>query len=124
MGFDTSYDKKSSVWTDENAKGYSYAKWDKLLQTEPDTIGLLRKEDGYRAQTDEYYYYVNYHQKYGWSVAKKRKDFQQPISQQGQQQCSKIDTTERTLAELLLKVERLERKFDNHFSAQQGEAEI
>jgi hypothetical protein len=117
MSFDIN-DDKSSVWKHENAKGYQYASWDKLGEIEPEITALLKKEAGYRAQTARCYYYVNFHEKFGWSVARRRKDFSLS-QQQGQTseqalECPKLDTTDAILAEILRIVQRVEAR-------QQGE---
>ncbi len=59
----------------EHRNGYAYAKWDRLVE-EPETAALLKQEAGARVETDEFIYYVNFHDTYGWSVGRKRKSNQ------------------------------------------------
>ena len=114
--------RMESLWR-EHKNGDCYARWDRLAAEEPETIALLRKEHGAQAETDEYYLYANYHEKFGWSVGRKPKknwyQEQKTFSVQRQQQQSPtvINTTEITVAEILAIVTRIESKIDkNHLN--------
>lgn len=63
------------LWKENKAKPdspYRYADWDRLAKEEPNTVLLLQKEERYTNKDDHYQYWVNYHQKYGWSVSRKQ----------------------------------------------------
>jgi hypothetical protein len=49
---------------------YQYANHNRLQKEEPDTCRILELQEGFRARDDTYIYFVNHHEKYGWSVAR------------------------------------------------------
>jgi hypothetical protein len=116
---------ESSPWK-EHQNGYSYAKWDRLIEKEPATIALLKQEVGTRAETQDFVYYVNYHPVYGWSVGRKRKnnpEEQQPrtsspymqmeLQELRQLYISMTSTIEKKFAELSETLNRLEENLTN-----------
>jgi hypothetical protein len=132
----------SSLWK-EHKNGTFYANWDRLGQQEPATIALLRKEPFARAETDEFSYYVNYHEEYGWSVGRTSKNNQQQpqkiseqqrqqeqpqqeqLLQQLLQQCttmtSSMQEQEQKNDEILRTLNRLESKIDENYHLHNNE---
>lgn len=49
---------------------YQYANYNRLEKEEPSTYRILELQEGFRARDDTYIYFVNHHEKYGWSVAR------------------------------------------------------
>jgi hypothetical protein len=54
----------------ESGSQYQYANHNRLQKEEPDTCRILELQEGFRARDDTYIYFVNHHEKYGWSVAR------------------------------------------------------
>src|SRR5215204_4030379 len=66
-----SYQPTQPLWKQgKNGNRYQHANLNRLEAEEPDTFRLLELKAGFRANDGIFMYFVNHHDKYGWSVAR------------------------------------------------------